>query len=152
MANIIKPTVSDLFYCVVDDNGNKIISMQLLSPPATLVDNSDDLVTMTGILRGNEVSMTNYWVINSVDPNGYLVPGYVPREVWEDEKTADRIDTIFQIDLLYWTENPPTDNFTIDLSDPTNDAPHDGGNNQYLLLLIQLFASYDLVYTALITE
>ena len=65
---------------------------------------------------------------------------------------GNSIDTIFRIGCNYFLENIPIANFTINLSSPSNDVPFDGGNNQYLLQLINYFSNLGLIYTALIHE
>lgn len=152
MANIIKPSVSDLYYCAIDTVENKIINgCHLLSPPATLIDNSDELIKITGVVRGNEVSMTEFWVNNAVDPNNFIIPGYVPKTSWE-ELTSNKIDTVLRIDLVYFNEEQPISNFILDLSDPSNGTLNNGENNQYLLALVSLFNGLGLMYTCLFNE
>lgn len=149
MANIVHPTIAELYYSVVDSNGNKIVSNHLLHPPVTLTDNSDDLYNMTGVVRGNLISMLNYWVQNAVDPDMHYLEGYEPESSWNG-LNADQIDTVLKMDLAYYTENPPSGNFILDLSNVSNEAPNNNGNNENLLALIALFAQSGFIYTAII--
>jgi hypothetical protein len=149
--NKIIPSGANLYYCVVDSNGNKLISCQSIVPGTTLIDNSDEIVTMTGVIRGNSVSLQNYIIENGINPVNFVIPEYIPKLSWLGQN-ANSIDTIFRIDCNYFLENIPIANFTINLSSPSNDVPFDGGNNQYLLQLINYFSNLGLIYTALIHE
>lgn len=152
MANVVHPTVSNIYYTIIELVGKKVILTQLLEPPATTIDNTDALPDyFTGVQRGNYTAMLQYWINNGVDPNGFLMSEYIPSESWNGQ-SAESIDTILRMDLLYFTENSPTTDFTLDLSSPSNDPPNEGANNQYILQLIQLFANSGYVYSALINE
>ena len=83
MANVIKPSNSAFFYTVTKDDVSPVVvqSIQELNPPATLVDNSDELWYMTGLIRPTVDLTEEYWIDTSVDTNGFAIPGWLPTTV-----------------------------------------------------------------------
>lgn len=156
MANIVTPSVSNLYYTVVDTlNNNVRTSIKLIAPGTSLIDNSDGIASIDGVVHGNEVSTFNYIVNASVDINGYTIPGWESSdngaESYED-KSSVQLDYILIVYRDYFLINTPSADYELDLRDTAlepNEPLNDGDNNQYLLDIQDVFINAEYVFTVL---
>lgn len=159
MANVIKPDASTFYYTVTRDDvtPNTVQNIQKLNPPATLIDNSDSLWYMTGVVRSTWQLAETYWIDAAVDPNGFSIPDWIPTSDGASQYTqldAAQLDTVLILYRDYYTSNTPASNYTLDLRGGpganVNESPNDGALNQYIVELQGIFSTAGYVITILI--
>jgi hypothetical protein len=152
MPNIVKPTVSALFYMCVktDETPNICDTIFKVMPGTTLGDNSVELANRSGYTLGNQVAMLNSIINNSISVNGNVLPDFVPPQVARGGiNTISKMNAYLEVVYTYFFNYYPTEDFIIDLTAAGNVTPENGIDNTWIVQLQTIFYNYSKNLTVL---